>query len=619
MTAYSDADFTNWLADNQHTTPVVLVVAEHSAGSVYLSTRGYVSLDTDSDPNRYFEDLLNGNIVIDERMDSVSVGSISILNDGGHTDWLGFVWLGYSIKIYLGDARWRFSNFRLMASVYNGGFHAPSSNKYQFKVLDLGLALEEEVGSDIAPLIFGRVINVPAVLIDFGTLRYKVLDGAATNIGVRDNGIDITPAQIDEVIGEFTLSSAPAGRVTATVRTKREEPTDILLDLVSFTASRSGDQLFDIDDAALPAPDNINSSEFVANNNVVLTFPTVDGDYVVNMESNSVPTNRANAQLVFGDIVTAGLVDGTTYRVSGQARHVGSGGKWQMALGNSTWPDVEGNQQFLNVDTIDTTWIDFSIGFIHGTGDYRVDRLICDELGGTDDGGLEVRNLDLYSSALQLNADSFDAFDNTTGDLGIFVGEPTKIREVFDKVMGSVGGFYGVNALGELQIFKLDVPATSTFDLTADDIEQHGITHISTEPPVDIMHLRYAHNDAVQSADGLAGAVTADDRELYSREWREVSDENALSDYPLINNVTRDTYIYVDWQAQDEVERRQVIRATKREIFKVKSFLAAGQVSLGDTITITYPQYGFESGKDMVVIGRRRELGKRNITLTVWG
>ncbi len=74
----------------------------------------------------------------------------------------------------------------------------------------------------------------------------------------------------------------------------------------------------------------------------------------------------------------------------------------------------------------------------------------------------------------------------------------------------------------------------------------------------------------------------------------------------------------IESDAQDEVDRRQIIRSTKRDTFVVKSFLAPGQVTIGEVINITYPEYGFVGGVLVVVIETQRALGRNRIDLVVW-
>lgn len=71
------------------------------------------------------------------------------------------------------------------------------------------------------PVCLGRCRNVPATLVDAGSWVYQVSDPAAGPISaisaVYDNGVVVSTSSIDLVNGKFTLTSSPAGVITADV------------------------------------------------------------------------------------------------------------------------------------------------------------------------------------------------------------------------------------------------------------------------------------------------------------------------------------------------------------------------------------------------------------------
>lgn len=620
-TNYSDDEFSEWLAAKDGPHPVVLVVAEHSTGTVYFSDVGYTSWSTDTLADTFFDGIITERIVIENRIDISTVGVIGILNDGVYNDWLAYKWRGYPLQIYLGDARWRFSNYRKIADLINGGISAKGNSKYEFNLTDSGFSLDELIGSEAEPLSWGSPVNVTASLIDSGTLRYKLHSQPYAIETVYDNGLTVAHTSFGQ-FGEFTLSGAPAGMVTADVVDGYGTAVAVITNLLTFMGSTEGAQLFDIADAILPDPDNTNSSVAVAANNAVITFPVVDGDYVLNVESNSTPTSGAKADIDLASLVTGGIDEPTTCRLTGQVRHVGSGAPWSLRTVRAAggW-----DQPIIKLTNTDTSWVDFEYGFVYKTsgswGTPDTLRLIEFDFAVDYDGGLELRNVQLYKTPIQLNPDNLLTYNIAAGNadfIGIFTNTPTPVRDILSLILQSHGGYYRVTPLGVFELFQLDVPATSSLTLTVDDIKENGITHVRTEPPVKIMTLKYRKNWTVQG-DGLAGAVTTASRAWFAKEWSEVTAENTLSDYPIAENRVFESYIGNETDAQIEVNRRQAIRSVKREVFTFNTYLAASQVSVGDTITINYPAYGFESGKDMVVIGIKRKLGSRKTTLMVWG
>lgn len=450
-TPVTDDLYDAWLAGNNRR-PVILVEAQHSGGTYYFGSAPFVSSPWDTNPNRGYEDILDGPITIDYRLDREVVGDISVI--AKHSDWLDLNWRGYSLKVLFGDARWRLDDFRTVVDGKNGGISSPRHDRYKFIVADFGEVLEQEIGSEAAPLTFGNCFNVRPALIDNVNLTYKVHDGAVTAVTVRDNGLVVSPASTDLPNGEFDLSSAPAGQVTVDVQ---------------------------------------------------------------------------QADTAAADIVAA----------------------------------------------------------------------ICDLV------------------SCSYNSSNFAAFPNTD-NLGRHVNRATPARTVIDDVLRSVGGGRRFNTANELEIYRLDVPGTSTLTITRNQIHEHGMRHLSAEEPCKLLTLGYKRNWFVQPADALAGAVSAQSREDYATEYKTVTSSNTLTNFPLAKDRRKDTLIETQSDAQDEADRLQAIRDDKRDIYLVPTYLAAGSVQRGQTVTIEYDGYGFENGEDVVVIGYKRSLGRAGLELTVW-
>ncbi|MBL4656249.1 MAG: hypothetical protein JKY33_10555 [Bacteroidia bacterium] len=225
MPVISDAEYSKW-EKSPTAIRVILVEAKHSKGIVLFSTRSYISATTDTKPNRYFEGIIKGSVKIVDAVDKATIGDIDLINDGSHTDWFNLSWRGFPIKIYLGDARWSFSNFRIVANGIIGGISAPSVDTFKFSVLNSSEALKVSIGREISPVVIGKVYNIRPVLINAGSLIYKVSSAktsgldSITSLVVRDNGVVlvvVTDYTVDLVTGEFTLVSAPAGQITCDV------------------------------------------------------------------------------------------------------------------------------------------------------------------------------------------------------------------------------------------------------------------------------------------------------------------------------------------------------------------------------------------------------------------
>jgi hypothetical protein len=314
MAVITDEQFTEWLA-SPISVPVVLAILTHSDGVEYVGTYGYTSTPSDTPANTYFEDILLDQVKIVESIDKNTIGDFSLINDNTHTDWLDLNWLGFPVKIYLGDQRWSFSNFRLIVDGRNGGISAPATDKYKFDVLDPNEALRLEIGAENAPLCFGEVFNCRPPMIDAVNLRYKVNDGPISSIVVRDNGVVLTGGGVgytlDAANGEFDLTASPAGQITCDVTQADNTAAQIITAITNLIpVADENSRVWDIADATGPVAYNATSTVAVAQNNAVITTPIESYEArVVNLDGafgNHVTTPDSSSVDIVGELSIVG-------------------------------------------------------------------------------------------------------------------------------------------------------------------------------------------------------------------------------------------------------------------------------------------------------------------------
>jgi hypothetical protein len=773
MAVITDEQFTEWLA-SPISVPVVLAILTHSDGVEYVGTYGYTSTPSDTPANTYFEDILLDQVKIVESIDKNTIGDFSLINDNTHTDWLDLNWLGFPVKIYLGDQRWSFSNFRLIVDGRNGGISAPATDKYKFDVLDPNEALRLEIGAENAPLCFGEVFNCRPPMIDAINLRYKVNDGPISSIVVRDNGVVLTGGGVgytlDAANGEFDLTASPAGQITCDVTQADNTAAQIITAITNLIpVADENSRVWDIADAIGPSGYNSASTAMTAFASAVVTTPVDGSQNVVLIDGNDTPATGSRGAMNITDLSTVNPSDGDFIFIRGKIKHSGTGGAWSVRLADSN--SLTGTfTELYNIDSAITDYVSFAKAFVFDTGAGGLDVFGCIEDNGADDGAVYLKDVEVFVSGVPSNANNFNIFPNSSS-LGLYVEQPRQAGVLIREVMDTVGGSYRFNALSELEIFRLELPyaelyteanaisqddANATTGITAvsgavmtvvtdpssgggtyalevesnttpinggrasidlssffsggefltikidakhigtggawrfrvadtgpadniftqfatlantdteyeqyslsftysantrylvfresngandggvildnlriessvalspDDvfsIESSGIKSLGQEPPIRKMELGYQRNWNVQQADALAGSVGIQDREDFSREYRYAEKVNSLADFPLAKDKRLGTLFELEADAQTEVDRRQVIRSTKRGTFFVKSFLAPGQVKIGETIVIDYPDYGFDGGVPVRIIETQRFLGRGKIDLVVW-
>lgn len=250
-------------------------------------------------------------------------------------------------------------------------------------------------------------------------------------------------------------------------------------------------------------------------------------------------------------------------------------------------------------------------------------RITCDVSGdttGTPAALVEYLALRAPEIAAgDIDSTNLAAFSATYG-MALYVRDSADISELIEQVMLSVGGATLFSRLGKLQMVRLETPGTAVLDLAEDDLAERGLSVQDIEQPRAQIQLHYAKNWTVQDAAGLAGAVSAANRDLYSREWSTVTKANTLgSAYPLAESPGPvDTLIVSSVNAQTECDRRATLRGSKRTVYRWQGFAAPFQVQVGQTVGITADRYGFDAGQDAVAIGITQNLIHNRVDLEVW-
>lgn len=222
--------------------------------------------------------------------------------------------------------------------------------------------------------------------------------------------------------------------------------------------------------------------------------------------------------------------------------------------------------------------------------------------------------------AAEAGVSSYDLSGLPSYTCGYYQKDETPAREALDTVMRSVGAVARWTRLGKLVAYQLDAPGTPTTTIDPDDIEERGLGVARMEPPKTRIRLGYERNFAVQDKGSLASSVSESDRARYGKEYRKATSDNAVSsEYPAATeDQLRGTLIAGSTDAQTEADRRATLRNTQRIVYKFAAFAAPFQISIGDTVTVDYPAYGFDGGKDAVVVGLRERPVDNRVEFEVW-
>lgn len=235
--AISDAQYAAWLKASSKER-VVLVEAKAWSGGAevtrYFSNRGFTSEPADTPASTAYPDILlavpsiRGVLAeVFTGRSIVSFGDIVIDNSSGVRDsWLLDSWDGRDVRLYLGDASWPKSDYRLVFFGSIEDISASGNRQLTLRVRDRQHLLEVPLQTariagtgpakdERIPVAYGEVKNVKPKLIDPATRKYQWHDGQVQSVdAVYDNGVAIATYTADLTAGTITLTAAATGTIT---------------------------------------------------------------------------------------------------------------------------------------------------------------------------------------------------------------------------------------------------------------------------------------------------------------------------------------------------------------------------------------------------------------------
>lgn len=202
--------------------------------------------------------------------------------------------------------------------------------------------------------------------------------------------------------------------------------------------------------------------------------------------------------------------------------------------------------------------------------------------------------------------------------IGIYQREPRTLRATIDHICNSINGYHFYSRTTQF-IAKTFVSTTNIASdlLTLDDIEAEGVRVRQSIVPSSKILVNYRQNFTLQS-DGLAGGVSASDRDLYSKEFQSTEIINTLPDYPEAQPLKFDTCLVNLADAVLVATDKATIASVKRTVYEVNALAAPFTFELGQEVELTYWDYGFENGQTGIVIALDDNPIDGEVTVELW-
>lgn len=204
--------------------------------------------------------------------------------------------------------------------------------------------------------------------------------------------------------------------------------------------------------------------------------------------------------------------------------------------------------------------------------------------------------------------------------VGLFLDDDAGLLEVLDDLVESVGAHYGFNRAGQLTIGRVEAPST-TVVAAFGDREILDIERVAVSRPIWRQRIAYRRYWRTLDEAGVAGSVSDEDRaDIGERHRYETAEDTTVSDrHPLAEESDRETLLSESADAAAEASRQVTLFGADRDAFRVRLKTQPFAIELGATITLTYPRYGLEAGRNLVVIGMVEDAAVNEVTLDLWG
>jgi hypothetical protein len=224
------------------------------------------------------------------------------------------------------------------------------------------------------------------------------------------------------------------------------------------------------------------------------------------------------------------------------------------------------------------------------------------------------------------------AFDNLAS-LGVFYKEEVLIVDAINFIANSVGGYLRFKDTAcKLQLYKFIDPIGEIPDLflVDDDIIENGVSLNAIEEPKYALTIGYQKNWKTQDEGSLAGAIADASSPYYSVSLlNEFKNEYStiykrltaitLDEFPLAEDAPIiETAIFNESDAQEEIDRRAVLRGTRRRIIRVQSLASSFTYDIGDVVHITHNRFGLTNGKNALIISMEENPTSNRVTLDLW-
>jgi len=216
---------------------------------------------------------------------------------------------------------------------------------------------------------------------------------------------------------------------------------------------------------------------------------------------------------------------------------------------------------------------------------------------------------------------SFTALNTANSStLGIYDRNMTTVAEVLDRIINTVGGFYGFDRNGKFQVGRVELP-TGTADAEFDDTNIIEITRLASAVPNYQARVDYKKNYRVMSESDFDASITTAQRDYLVRNANiEIATDTAVqTPYPNSTALIVNGLFAGSSAASTEATRLLNIYKAQRDFYRILVKTQPYTLKLNDVVKITFNRYNLDSGKLFRVISIVEDASNNEVELELWG
>ena len=216
---------------------------------------------------------------------------------------------------------------------------------------------------------------------------------------------------------------------------------------------------------------------------------------------------------------------------------------------------------------------------------------------------------------------SFTALETANSStLGIYDRDMTTVANVLDRIINTVGGFYGFDRDGKFQVGRVELP-TGVADAEFDSTNIIEITRMASAVPNYQVRVGYKKNYRSMSETDFDSSITDANRNYMVGDGDLSIAEDTAVQTPYPNSIALivDSLFAGSSAASTEATRLLTLYKTQRDFYRILVKTQPYTLKLNDVVKITFNRYNLGSGKLFRVISIVEDAANNEVELELWG